>query len=244
MLLGIVGAAATAHAETVEELTATARNVARDGRCEALPAIGQRVKELDADYYARVFAVDPAIAGCTTVDPRKQIGGPPSMTPASFLPPMPREAAAATERKSTGEAFALSGGSTMAGVVLLGIASHWSSAPAGYTGAALVLVGPTLGHIYAGDTWNTGLAVRLGSSATFVLGAGLALRCIDTCSDSDSTVATVGALLGLFSAITYAGATFYEIGTAPEAAAKYNREHHLDVTVVPTGTGLAVAGTF
>lgn len=238
MLLLVTGITASAHAETVEQLTATAHNVARDGRCEALPAIAARVKELDPDYYAHVFGVDPVIAGCTVVDPHRQIGAPPALTPPAAVQE-PR-----TGGKSTNEAFGLSALGTVAGIGFMAIGAHWSSTPAGMVGGGLFLVGPTLGHVYAGDTWNTGLAIRLASGAVVLVGGAFALRCIGECSQSDHNAAAVGAVFASIGVLTYAGATLYEIGTAPEAAARYNRDHHLDVTVVPTGTGLAIAGTF
>ena len=238
-LLFLLLAASTAYAETPEQLTQTARNVARDGRCEALPAIADRVRALDADYYATVYAVDPVIAACTHVDAHLQLGGPPSVTPLS-----PIRAAAPVrigDPKSPDTALGLSLGTTAAGLGLMIAGSKIDNGALGGLGAVMFLIGPTTGHTYAGDTFNGGLGIRSAGLLSSVLGLAMAF-CFDGCNQS--TQRSVGAVMFYGGALLYIGGSLYEIGTAPSAAHRYNREHGLDSTVVPTGNGLAVVGTF
>ena len=46
------------------QLTIQAHRAAFRGQCAGLPAAASRVRALDAEYYARVFAADAAIARC------------------------------------------------------------------------------------------------------------------------------------------------------------------------------------
>jgi len=46
------------------QLTLQAHRAATQGQCAGVPAAAARVQELDAEYYARVFAPDAAIARC------------------------------------------------------------------------------------------------------------------------------------------------------------------------------------
>lgn len=238
-LLVLVLLASQAHAETPEQLTQTARNIARDGRCEALPVISARVRALDPDYYARVYAVDPVIVGCLHVDAHLQLGGPPSVTP-----PSPIRAAAPVrigDSKSPDTALALSLGTTAVGLGLMIEGSKIDNGVLGGLGAVMFFVGPTTGHMYAGDTFNGGLGIRSAGLLSTVLGLAMAF-CFDGCNQG--TQQSVGGAMFYGGALLYIGGSLYEIGTAPSAAHRYNREHGLDSTVVPTGNGLAVVGTF
>src|SRR5258706_8867517 len=66
-----------------EELTANAREAATKGQCAGVVLIGDRIRELDADYFERVFVNGPAVAGCL----RKQPDAPP---PVADLDPEPK----------------------------------------------------------------------------------------------------------------------------------------------------------
>lgn len=46
------------------QLAVQAHNAAQRGQCAGIPALAKRVRALDAEYYARVFAPDPPIARC------------------------------------------------------------------------------------------------------------------------------------------------------------------------------------
>ena len=230
--------ASTAYAETPEELTQTAHNVARDGRCEALPAIGARVQALDPDYYTRVYSIDPVIAGCTHVDVRLQVGGPPSLTPVRVAAPA---RVPVGSPKSADAALGLSLGVTAGGLGLMIAGGKWNEAALSTTGTILFVVGPTTGHIYAGHTLNGGLAARAIGSLAAIAGLGFVLSCIDGCSNNNGDV---GGVLLIGGGLLYVGGGLYEIATAPEAANRYNREHGFEATVVPTGNGIALAGRF
>ena len=152
------------------------------------------------------------------------------------------------DTKSPELAVALSLGTTTAGVVALAVVSKdgagqsWAT-PVGLAGAIAFVVGPTIGHAYADDTWNIGLALRVTSTATGVLGGMMVLSCIDGCQSK--TTADIGAALFLTSGFVYGGATLYEIATAGEAAHHYNRNHvRVTPAPLPGGGGLVLAGRF
>src|SRR4051812_33236277 len=235
----VILTATAAHAETVEELTATARNIARDGRCEALPALAARVQMLDGEYYARVFAVDPVIASCTPVDARLQMGGPPSLTPVIQAPPPPPPPSGS--EKSATTAVLLSLGMTVGGFAVAEVGANNQIPTLSTVGSIMFMVGPTTGHIYAGHTWNGGLAARLIGVGAGFIGLLLIVPCIEGCSDGNGTA---GAVFLVGGALTYAGGGIYEIATAGEAAHRYNREHGFEAAVVPTANGVALAGRF
>ena len=232
----------TAYAESPEELTQTARNVARDGRCEALPSIGDRVRALDPDYYARVYAIDPVIAGCAHVDPRLQMGGPPSLTPIRVVAPTVAPIPGGSP-KSPQTALLLSLGMTAGGLGLVALGGETRVPAISTAGSIAFLVGPTAGHIYAGHTANAGLAARGIGMLAGLVGAVMIVSCIDSCGSNDGR-AESGAVLFIGGGLLYAGGAIYEIATAPEAAHRYNKEHGFEATVVPTGNGVAVLGRF
>ena len=109
---------------------------------------------------------------------------------------------------------------------------------------AAFLVGPTMGHVYAGRTWNRWLAVRIGGIVVTLLGAALTGNCDGPCGPG-LPIAAVGAAAYLVGAIG-------EIASAPGAANEYNREHHvgtqLTLSPIPTrcgsGPGIGLVGWF
>ncbi|MGE5181949.1 MAG: hypothetical protein ACM31C_07795 [Acidobacteriota bacterium] len=215
----------------LDQLAETARHIARDGQCAALPTIASHVRALDADYYAHVFVLDPAVAAC--------LGAPPSAHPADPV-----------DRKSSGVAIALSFGTTAAGGLMLLAAGHRSGSDPGegpivVAGLAAFAIGPTVGHIYAGRIWSTGLAIRLAGASAGVVGATMVLGCVDRCDHPDQ--ADVGAGLFLAGAAAYGLGMLYEIASADVAARDYNAAHAA-VTLAPLRSrdglipGLAVAG--
>lgn len=210
--------ASTAYAETAEGLTESARTLAREGRCDELPAIGRRVDKLDDDYYTRVYSLDPVIAGCKQIDLRTLVPG--------------------VSLKSPAVALGLSLGLTAAGAGLTFAGSHFDQPTMVGPGALLLLFGPLSGRIYAEDPLNAGMGLQLIGGAVAVLGA---LSCVDECRGDAATGRTNTLIAG---GLIFAAGSVYEIATAPWAADRYNHEHGFEATVVPTGNGLAVVGAF
>ena len=113
------------------------------------------------------------------------------------------------------------------------------------TGAAVALVGPAAGSLYAGKPLTRGLAIRALGLAT--VAAGAKLYCFG-CND-DHTAGTVVMALG---ALGFVFGTLVDIGDAPDNATEYNREHRVHAAIAPlvvrtpdgTRTGLAVVGSF
>lgn len=113
-------------------------------------------------------------------------------------------------------------------------------------GAIGMLVGPSLGHWYAGRFVTGGMLMR-GAGAALMLGGVVQaldeLGCDGSCGSSD------GATLVIAGAAVFVGGTLYDLATAGRAARKWN-ERHLDMgpTVVSSASGpvpgLGVAGSF
>ena len=121
-------------------------------------------------------------------------------------------------------------------------------------GGTALLVGPSVGHIYAGHTWNTGLAMRASGMVTFGIGWIAMTRCWDypvsfPPSAQERASCNRGSIaVGLGAVATVAG-TIIEVATTPSAVDDYNRAH-ASLTVAPIQTqngiapGVALAGRF
>ena len=179
--------------------------------------------------------------------------------PPGLTPPVPVEVQAPP--KSVATAMWLSLGTTLGGLVLSAIGSSMQgSASCGngcepgsalsLVGDVAFLVGPSLGHAYAGHTWNTGLAMRVGGLVSFGLGMIVVLPCaVGGTGDSGSCTAGVVAATG--GAVALLAGTVVEIATVPGAVHDYNRAHAAPVvTFAPVATprglapGVAIAGRF
>jgi hypothetical protein len=243
----------------VEKMTMGARNAARDGRCDALVLIGNRVRELDASYYRDVFAVDPVITACVpgramytpSAAPASAAipsGAPPSMTPPMDVGTRPRLPG---DYKSPSTALALSLGITGGGLALAFAAGEVDGdeqSSLGWIGSLMIAIGPTTGHIYADNGWNTGLKWRLGSLG---IATGALIGALAACPPFSGNCNEHGAemLLVVFvgAGVTYIGATAYEIGTAGRSARMYNERGQPSVSIAPIvgrEPGVAVIGRF
>jgi len=214
-----------------EKMTASARDAARHGRCDLAQATGTLVRQLDARYYRDVFATDAEIAAC------KQRDG--AVTQPSAEP----------HRKSSSTAEWLSTGITLGGLGLMVLAPKIAEASESVgwgtlaVGGLAFLVGPTTGHIYAGNTWNTGLKLRI-ATATLV-GAGVAYA-FNSDGWGREEAGLVGAAL-LVLTIPYLAATAYEVSTAKKSARNYNARYQSQVGIAPIvgrDMGLAFVGRF
>jgi hypothetical protein len=258
LTLSSVASAQTAEPSEAEKLTLSARNAARDGRCESLVIIGDRVRELDEAYHRDVFSVDPVIAACRQ-DQRTRTAmapvatGSPAMTPPLDAAQLEDAPLPPGEYKSPGTALGLSLGITGGGVLLSVIAAgdsvdRGAQTALGLTGAAMIALGPTSGHIYAGNGWNTGLKWRLGSLGVATAAAAGALAACPPFSRCENEgLAAAMALVSVGAGVTYLGATLYEIGTAGRSARTYNETHQVSLGVAPVvgrEPGLAVVGRF
>jgi hypothetical protein len=172
----------------------------------------------------------------------------PALTPPAPLPELPD--------KDAGTATILAIGGTALGFVSLYAAGRTDSPGLGWTGVALLVVGPSAGHIYAGESGHatkTSL-VRLGGMLTAFVGF-IALVSVDKCSDGcggNDDQGSAEAMLWV-GGITYAAATLYDIIDASSAARRANAKQARAWQIAPTAMpasngspipGLSVAGHF
>jgi hypothetical protein len=142
---------------------------------------------------------------------------------------------------SVGTGLVASTASIAVGTVLL---SNHTAEPLGWaavvTGGLLVLAGPSFGHAYAGHTWSTGLALRLGGLA----GGGLCT--LGLRAGGGAFICILG---GVGAIAVGAG---MDMVTAGNAARAYNRANGIDASVslapIPTlhgaVPGIALGGSF
>jgi hypothetical protein len=143
---------------------------------------------------------------------------------------------------SPGIAFGLATGSTAAGGLLLILATESSDdrvvVASTLLGGGLLVVGPSTGHLYAGDSGEAvGMSLlRGGAVGLFYVGF---TRVFDECDgevcDDDKGMLMMLSGVGLWSA-----AAIFDMIDAPRAAARANAH----IAVVPTGNGIALSGTF
>ncbi len=172
--------------------------------------------------------------------------------------------AIARKEKNPMIALALSAGTTVIGGGLLITAAALeepqsdfkkNSALLGLMGGGIVavLVGPTLGHVYAGDAWNRWLRLRLLGAGGVVAGGLIAGASANgdacgfpgtSCSSAQTAAFGLGILLVAGGAISYIVGMGAEIGSAPRAADRYNRQLSIAPLATTQALGLALAGTF
>jgi hypothetical protein len=172
--------------------------------------------------------------------------------------------------KSTAAAVSLALGTTAAGVVMLAIGANMEKNCFGTCtgadtlerfGALAVVVGPSLGHVYAGHTWNAGLGIRLAGMAALGVGVIAMLPCYVTASvpagtgnysnGNSSATCEIGKAALLLGATATVVGTLTEIVTSASAVSDYNDAHSLPaITVTPIRTvsgvapGLSFVGRF
>lgn len=162
------------------------------------------------------------------------------------------------DERSPVAAFALSLGGTGVSVAALIAGSEPDSGPLFLLGLGGLVVAPSLGHFYAGETRRGWLftAVRAGSLGGAFVGALMMFPCVDLFSteedDDNDAVCTFGAALAIGSLVVGAGSVVIGVIDAPIAASRHNRRvRRLAITPAPivgpdrsTGAGFILGGSF
>jgi len=156
-------------------------------------------------------------------------------------------AAPAVETKSPALAGAIAVGTPIAGV-LVAVAAD-GSLPLEVTAASLFALGPSLGHVYAGEYGHAAVSTLIRGGAY----AGFALSAIKWTKISDPECEVPGCyeprtadvleVTMVATALIFIGATAYTWYDAPRAARRTNHRR-AQLSIVLAGTGLGVAGTF
>nr|HEX4317178.1 hypothetical protein [Kofleriaceae bacterium] len=164
--------------------------------------------------------------------------------------------AAADKDGTTATLTALAATGTGYALVALASSHHGSLAAVGDLGAALAIIGPSAGHLYAGEYAHVAAMSALRSLALTVIAVGAIdafsgdLECADagapapgedgSCGANNSNHGTAIALVGVSGFVV---ATAYDLWDAHRAAERSNAKRG-SIAVLPTGTGFAVAGRF
>lgn len=170
---------------------------------------------------------------------------------------VPDTAAAKSENTALG--LSVGGPFASAGVAVLGL--KLASGPeAGtirkevggllaFAGGAGIVLGPSFGELYAGKYLTGGMDLRLGGLAVMGVGAiaaalskGVDCRDLDCPKNPNTSGADAVIVVG---AVLYGAGWIYDVANARATVREYNRAHgSLSATLVPTGNGVALAGTF
>lgn len=154
---------------------------------------------------------------------------------------------APVEESNENVATALAVGTTLAGLGIAVAAVRYENSGAGLVGLAGLLIGPSVGHLYAGE-WVHALgtsAVRTAGGFVFLVGL-IEATSTEQSSGGGSSPHSDGRSMMLLGGAAYVLTTIYDIYDARRAARRSN-EHAL--AVVPTvgqnaTVGLMVAGRF
>jgi hypothetical protein len=188
----------------------------------------------------------------------------PAMT-APMGQPYYQQPAPIAEVKSESTATLLAIGTTVGGFALIGAGASEESGGTVLVGAAMMLIGPSMGHFYAGENGHGIKMSLLRTGAALVLGAGLISQITVACGISAEGEGEggcgpsrddreTGKKLMWVGGGTLIAATLYDLWDAHNAAHRANvREARRRYTIAPsimTGAGgsnvpgLTVAGQF
>jgi hypothetical protein len=175
-----------------------------------------------------------------------------------FAPQTPTvySTSALPDQKSPATALQLSVLSTAAGFGMMAAGSRWDNGAFALTGFAITLVGPNLGHFYAGET-GRGLGqigLRVGAVGAMIAGAfwGFA-ECFALFGEERCETPPIGpSALIIGGVVLGTGSTLYSLYDAPRAARRHNaRMQRLMLTPAPmagpdhsSGVGLHLSGRF
>ena len=165
-----------------------------------------------------------------------------SAQPAMTAPVEPTQASGA-EVKSESTATALAIGMTLGGLALASAGVEHEDGTVVFGGIALMMIGPSAGHFYAGETGHGVKMTLLRTGGLLVLGAGL----IETLTVADCAVTVGGSsscgshdnhssgekLMWLGGA-TLVGATLYDLWDAHNAVHRANAKAARAWTVAPS----------
>lgn len=186
------------------------------------------------------------LAGAASAQPAPAAPSPPAAPALARVEPPPAQADEKSERVAT----TLSLAGALAAVGLVVGATFSTDEPARYsllmtTGSITALVGPSLGHWYAGKLGTRGLALRAAGAATALLGLGAAMAECPLLSSDCQPMLGIGLLV--VGAGVFVGGMVDDVITASARVRRYNRERAAPViapVVTGQGAGLALGGTF
>lgn len=160
---------------------------------------------------------------------------------------------AVREIKNPGTAQLLAVGATGLGLLAVYAGADDNNGELALAGAALTLVGPSAGHIYAGENAHAVkmTLLRTGALLTFAYGAAKSTEgdCIDYCYDNNNSDGDAAMYLG--GAVFVIG-TLYDLYDSGSAARRFN-EKAAKLTLGPTmmssakggsSPGVALSGSF
>lgn len=192
----------------------------------------------------------------------------PGMTGMTAPPPYyyPQQTAQAPEVKSESTATLLAIGTTLGGVAMIGAGADRENGGVVLTGMAMMLIGPSVGHFYAGETGHGVKMSLLRTGAAVVLGLGLISNLNVACDVAASENGEGGGSCGpsredretgrkmmWLGGATLVAATLYDFWDAHSAAHRRNVREARRFTVAPsimTGAsganapGLVLGGQF
>jgi len=172
----------------------------------------------------------------------------PSLTPISIPDPEtpPPPTAAVVTQKSEGLATGLALGTTFGGLAMIVAGVSARSAAIETLGGAAVFIGPSAGHIYAGEHGHaTGMTLlRCAGAATFLY--GLATDTIVADGPREYSEHPSARPLMVLGAAAFLGGTLYDMFDAHRAVRRANAETGLVVApmIGARTAGLAASGSF
>jgi len=189
----------------------------------------------------------------------------PGMTTTSAPPPYYYPQAPAPEVKSESTATLLSIGATLGGLAVMSAGAQRESGEVFLTGAALMVIGPSAGHFYAGETGHGVKMSLLRTGAALVFGVGVISQITGVCDVAvgengegggcghSRTDRETGEKLLWIGGGAFVAATLYDFWDAHNAAHRANVRAARRYTIAPSimgsasGTrvpGIVLAGQF
>ncbi len=148
------------------------------------------------------------------------------------------------EIKKPGTAQLLAVGATGLGLLTFFAAADDNNEELALVGAGLTLIGPSAGHIYAGENGHAVKMslLRTGALLTFIYGAVKSTEgdCIDYCYENTNNEGEAAMYLG---GAVFVVSTLYDLYDSGRAARRFNEKAARTLTVGPTMMSSAHGGT-